>query len=186
MFFVCHSKRAFKLLDETAFPNSKPSRHSRCLIFTRLSGRDYCEIRIMKVESNAAYFARAAVRIVFRTMNAAACGALGGLVFGLTFAGFGRVLLTTSWSFVDIAGYLTACGAAAGALVGGCSVLLETDETFEPFSLQPKRPGTQPASIAILVRFAPSQPHPRNRLTAITGIALPSAAKLASRNPSRN
>ena len=143
-------------------------------------------MRMFTLNSRTMFLAEAAVRVVSWMAICAAWGALGGLVFGMMFAGIGNVLDAASWSVVDCAGYLAMCGAAAGVLVGGCGSLFETDTPSEPASSSTEiaEPITDP--IAKASRFAPSRSSYRNRLGATTGTARPPLETLTSPNPSRN
>jgi hypothetical protein len=62
----------------------------------------------------------------------AALGASSGALFGVVFGAFGLLLGAQSWSIISVASYFSACGAAAGALVGACGAILEGDAVSEP------------------------------------------------------
>lgn len=51
-------------------------------------------------------------------------GAVSGGLFGLVFGGFGALLHGEPWRLASIAIYFALCGAAAGAVMGVCSTVL--------------------------------------------------------------
>jgi len=143
-------------------------------------------VRTMTLNSRAMFLAESGVRVISWMTISAVLGALGGVIFGLVFAGIGLALQAASWSVVNFAGYFALCGAAAGALVGGCGSLLGQDPSSEPAGGSPKIGGPVVDPIAVVPGFVPRQSRSCNRLAARPRVVRSPVETLASQNPSRN
>lgn len=125
----------------------------------------------------------------------AAIGTASGGLFGIVFGAFGLLLAAESWSIATVAGYFAVCGAAAGAIVGGCRAVLEGDGAADPTGSFPFSAATSgsnfrritPLAVAIDESTNPGdQPSRRLHRNRLMGIDPGRQAARGSMNPSRN
>jgi hypothetical protein len=113
-------------------------------------------------------------------------GAASGALYGLTFAGLARLLEDESGRIIATTMYFAACGAVAGALVGGLAAVIhgETHSAPDEFCgavATRSRRITSTRDVA-----APVRRQPANRLAELSSVDRRSGKRASSRNPSRN
>lgn len=123
---------------------------------------------------------------VMRTMTVdatlgAACGGLYGWVFG----GFGAVLHGDLWRVVSTAGYFALCGTVAGALVGACSAIFDSNEnTSKPTDSAYDGGEERQASVeAVGHLLASSQRQPQKSVVAPASLDRQRMLPVAARHP---
>jgi hypothetical protein len=115
----------------------------------------------------------------------AACAALFGIVFGV----FGLLLNAESWSVMSVAGYFALCGAAAGAVVGTCVMVLNGDDLPEHANLSAgSTVSTLPTVATCVIDPTSTSARSSHRLRHNRLIASDSRGQTSceSMNPSRN
>jgi hypothetical protein len=107
----------------------------------------------------------------------AVLGATSGALFGMAFGIFWLLLSAESWSVMAVASYFALCGAAAGAVVGTCVVVLNGEDLPEHANVS----AGSPASTLPTARSSHRLRH--NRLIASDSRGQTSCESM---NPSRN
>jgi len=103
---------------------------------------------------------RIAGRVVYWGTVDMVLGAVCGGIFGAVFGGLGYLVQFNASPILFIVGYFSLCGAAAGALVGTCGVVIDDTDVIEPARPPQRTPNRRDQKIGIDEEPGPAAPRP--------------------------